>query len=276
MADSRGYFADEGIEVDFDYSLETDGVTLVASGDSPFALVSGEQVLLARAQGLPVVYVFTWFRDFPVGVAAPESAGWDSPDDMAGARIGIPGLFGASYIGYRALLSAAGLPDDAATLEAVGFNQVEVLLAGQEEAVVVYVNNEPVQLAARGLPVTVLRVADYVDLASNGLITSETMLREKPDQVRSMVRALAHGLQDTLGDPDRAFQISADYVPGLLEGEPTIQRQVLEASLDLWRADRVGGIDSGAWANMESLLIEMGLLAGPVGFEQATNDNFLP
>ena len=45
------------------------------------------------------------------------------------------------------------------TLDSIGFNQVEALKAGQEQAAV-YMTNEPVQLDARGFPLNVLRVAD--------------------------------------------------------------------------------------------------------------------
>lgn len=104
VAVDRGYYRDAGIEIEFDYSFETDGVALVGANELPFALVSGEQVLLARAQDLPVVFVLGWWQDYPVGIAAKAEEGIKTPQDLAGKRIGLPGTFGASYVGLRALL----------------------------------------------------------------------------------------------------------------------------------------------------------------------------
>src|SRR5574341_783822 len=151
VAVEKGYFRQAGIELEFDYKFETDGVALVGAGDLPFAVVSGEQVLLARAQGLPVVYVTAWYQQYPVSVVAKSELGVLIPQDLKGRKIGLPGLFGASYVGLRALLHEAGLTESDVTLDAIGFNQVESMVAGQQDIIVGYTANEPIQLRAQGI-----------------------------------------------------------------------------------------------------------------------------
>jgi NitT/TauT family transport system substrate-binding protein len=276
VAVERGYFADEGIEIEFDYSFETDAVTLVGANDLQFAIVSGEQVPLARAQGLPVVYVMAWWQGYPVGVAAPADSGIETPADLAGMRVGIPCLCGASYVGYQALMNAAGVAADSAQLDVIQYTQVAALLAGTEDAVVIYANNEPIQLEDQGMEVNLIRVADYVDLASNGMITNEATIEENPDLVRAMVRASLRGLEDVLDDPDAAFEICKDYVEGLEQADQEAQRRVLEATLEFWRADRPGYSDPAAWENMHEVLLEMGSLEAPIEILSAYSNQFIP
>jgi len=210
---ANGYAAEQGLQVEFQHLPETEAVQLVGVGELPFAIVSGEQVLLARAQGLPVVYVFAWWQDYPVAIAARSSEGIVSPADLVGRKVGLPGLFGASYIGYEALMTAAGVPLDEVQLDSIGYTQVEALSQGLEDAVVVYANNEPIQLAKLGIDVNLFRVADYVHLASNGLITSEREIAENPELVRRMVAAFLGGLQATIDDPDMAYRVAGASRP---------------------------------------------------------------
>jgi NitT/TauT family transport system substrate-binding protein len=276
VAVDKGYFQDEGIDLEFDYSLETDGVTLVASGDMDFALVSGEQVLLAREQGLPVVYIMAWYQDYPIAVVASPDAGVATPEDLRGKRIGLPGLFGASYVGLRALLAEAGIPESEVTLSPIGFNQVPALASGQEQIVVGYAGNEPIQLAAQGYDTSVLRVADFVELASNGLLANESTLETNPELVRGFIRAFLRGLEDVIADPQEALEISKKYVEGLDSADQAVQAEVLDVSIDFWQADQLGASDPQAWENMQQVLLDMGLLKEPLDLDQAFTNEYLP
>ncbi|MBK9006254.1 MAG: ABC transporter substrate-binding protein [Anaerolineae bacterium] len=272
----KGYFKDAGIEIEFDYKFETDGVALVAAGELPFAVVSGEQVLLARAQGLPVTYVAAWYQQYPVSVVAKSEANVLVPQDLKGKKIGLPGLFGASYIGLRALLAAGKLTEADVTLDAIGFNQVELMAAGQQDIVVGYAANEPLQLRAQGIAVTELRVADYAQLAANGLLASEKVIAENPELARAFVDAFLKGLQYTIDRPDEAFEISKAYIPNFSELDADVQKQVLEVSIEQWKAERLGYSDPQAWENMQNVLLEMGLIAEPLDLSKAFTNEFVP
>jgi len=276
VAVEKGYYRQAGIQIEFDYSPETDGVSLVGAGNLQFAIASGEQVLLARAQGLPVVYMMTWWQDFPVAVASLASENITTPQDLKGKKIGLPGLYGASYIGLDALLEYAGLKESDATLDSIGYNQVEALVSHQVQAAVVYVNNEPIQLRAKGYDINVMRVADYVKLASNGLITNETTIKKNPDLVRAMIQATLHGISDTLANPDEAYKISEKYVEGLTGANQQIQHQVLSASIPFWKTERLGYSQPQAWQNMQKVLLNMGLLNKSLDLNQAYTNEFIP
>ncbi len=276
VAVDKGYFTQEGIDIEFDYSMETDAVALVGANTLQFAVVSGDQVLLARAQGLPIVYVLAWFQDYPVSVVSKAGQGIHQPADLKGKRIGLPGLYGASYIGLRALLGAAGLKESDVTLDSIGYNQVEALVSDQEQAVVVYTNNEPIQLRLQSYQIDEIRVKDYDHLVSNGLITNETTIAQNPDLVRRMDQAMVKGIADTIADPDAAYQTCLKYVQGLAQADQAAQKQVLLTSIEFWKAPQIGYSDPTAWQNTEKVLLDIGFLTKPQDVSNIFSNAFLP
>ena len=273
VAVEKGYFEEAGLEVEFDYGMEHDLLKLAGTNELQFVVGSGDQVILARGQELPVVYVFNWYRRFPVSVAALEPL--NAPQDLVGKEVGIPGLYGASYIGWQALLGAAGIDPAAVNLVSIGYTQVESLVTGQVDAVVVYAMNEPVQLRAQGYTVHEIEVADSIDFISNGLITNEQTIEEQPERVRAVANAMRRGLQDTLDDPDAAFEVCRRYVPEITDESAPLQRAVLEAALRFWQADELGRSDPAAWQASLDFMREIGMVEGAIDVESLYSNEFL-
>jgi NitT/TauT family transport system substrate-binding protein len=275
VAIDKGYFSAQNLDVQLDYSMEADNVALVGAGQIPFAIVSGEQVLLGRAQGLPIVYTMVWYQKYPVAIASLKTANITKPADLKGKKVGIPMLSGASYIGMEAILKTAKLTDRDVILDTIGFTQVESLIAGLDEAVVVYSNNEPIQLESRGYPVNVINVADYLPMVGNGLLTNETTISQDPDLVHSVVSAILQGIQYTMDHPDEAYTISMKYIQNLQANDP-IQKRILTASIDLWKSNPLGFSQTSAWTNMKNILRSTGLIKTDLDVTRAYTNQFLP
>lgn len=278
VAKEKGYFEEEGIDITFENSFnEADGVDRLAVNDLQFGIISGEQVLIGRGVDKPLVYVYEWYHSFPVGVVAPADSGIEEPADLVGKKVGIPGPFGASFIGLRALLSVNEIDELEIQLETIGFTAPEAVCTKQVEAAVVYVVNEPLTIEKNCFEVTVINVSDYIDLVSNGLVTNEETIENHPELVAAMARAIQKGILDTLENPDEAFEISLEYVPDLPEEEYETQRQVLENSLALWESDAPGMTTPEMWENMQQVLLDTELMTKPLkDLESAYTNDFVP
>ncbi len=223
VAIDKGYFAEAGYDFTITYADENIGVEQIASGALSFGAISGEQVLLARAGQRPIVYLYAWFQKYPVGVVIPDTTGATTMEELRGKRVGVPGRFGASYSGVTALLAANDMTELDIQLEPIGFNAPDVVCAGQIDAATVYLNNEPLQIQQRIdagecgniSSLTVLAVSDVANIVSNGIVTNEMMINEKPDTVRAVVAAFDHALRDVINNPAEAYLISLNHVENL-------------------------------------------------------------
>ncbi|MBZ0289945.1 MAG: ABC transporter substrate-binding protein, partial [Anaerolineae bacterium] len=223
VAVEKGYFSEGGITATIQYGEEPVGVDLIASNQLQFGSISGEEIIKARANGRPIVSVYEWFQQYPIGVVVPEGSGIESVADLAGKKVGIPGRFGASYNGLIALLAANALTENDIQLEPIGFNAPDVFCVGGVEAAVVYINNEPLQIEDRikagecndYTGVTVFPVSVAADMVSNGIATNEETIASNPDLVQAFVTGFDLGLRDVINNPAETYLLSAEYVENL-------------------------------------------------------------
>ena len=263
VAKEQGYFAQEGLDVSFDYNFENDVVQRVATGAGiDFALASADTILLARAQNVPVKAVLATSQVFPVGFISKEAVALATPADLKGKVIGIPGRFGASYFGLNALLASAGLTEADVTIQEIGFNQTPALIEDKVQVISGYVNNEPILLEKSGVPVNVLRVGDFYSVGSDHLLVSEKYLSSDRATVQAFIRALRKGMQSAIDNPTSAHADALKQIPEAKQGDTAVSMAVLQATTPLWQATDVaiGTINPEAWKNSEQVLRSMGAL----------------
>lgn len=276
VALDRGYFAEEGLDVTLDYGMETDLLEQVGVGNLQFAIASGDQVIMARANGLPVRYVLNWYRRFPVCVVSLEESGIATPADLAGKRVGIPMLKGASYIGWQVFAREAGIDGGAADLQVVGYTQVASLTEGRIDAAVCYAMNEPVQLRAMGHEVRSFFLDAYTDLPSNGIITNDQTISQEPELVRALNRAFLRGLEDTLADPDAAFAIARAAIPEMDDETAELQRAVLDECVTFWQGERLGYSPPESWERAVQVMRDLGYISGELDPTSLYTNDLLP
>ncbi len=268
MALSKGYYKDEGLDVTFKHGIVPDLIKQLGAGAGgvDFAVASGDEVIPARVQGIPVVYVMTWYRQYPVAAASIVGKGptLTSPADLKGKVVGIPGPYGATYIGLQALLKAGGLTLNDVKLKSIDFTQVPSLASGQVDVAMVYAANEPTQLRSKQYNVSTLLVSDYARLASNGLATNDSTLKEKPDLVGKVVRATRRGIEATVKDPVAAFDEAVKQVPNAGGANHDLQLKVLQETVKLMQpkpgdpaaTHPIGWTDIDVWSSTQDFLFE--------------------
>lgn len=274
----KGFYSAEGLDVSLDYGFENDYLKLVGTNQLQFMVGSGDQVILGRAQGLPVRYVMRWYTRYPVVIFAKKSARISQPADLAGKKIGIPGPFGASYVAFRGILDAAGLKESDVTLESIGFTQVAAISTDKVDAAVDYSVNGPVALAQSGVETTQIKLDQYLKIPANGLVTNEETIQKQPALVQKFVRATQKAIQYTLDHPDEAFAIALKFVPEAGGDNATINRAIFTAVLEDWKTqdgEQPGATNAAEWQTAAELMQRIGLVNTLVPTDTLYTNQFL-
>lgn len=290
LALNKGYYKSEGIDVTLQNGIVTDLITQLGSGQNGvnFAVVSGDEVIPARIQGIPVKYVMTWYRQYPVAAVSIDGQGptLKTPADLKGHKVGVPGPYGSTYTGLLALLKAGGLTLSDIQMESISFTQIASLTAKQVDIAMVYAANEPTQLQSQGVGVSTIKVSDYVQLASNGLVTNDQTLKDNPDLVAKVVRATLRGIQDTIADPNAAFQESLKQVPEAGGANKDLQFKILQETVKLMQPNpddksakatipSPGWTDEAVWQSTEDFLFDSKLITQKADIKEMFTNQFV-
>ena len=278
LAKERGYFAVEGLDVEL-YTPADPTVVLqtVGGGKDTLGISYQTDLLLARAQAVPVVSVAALVQQPLLGVMSLSSAGITRPRDLVGKTVGYPGI--PSQEAFLAtMLEADGATRDDVKLVDVGFSLVPAVVSGRVDAVMgAYWTHETIVADREGHPVDLLRVEQwgvpsYYELV---LVAGEQTLGQDPETVRAFLRAMQRGYADAIADPGAAVDALAAASPDL---DRAVETEGLALLTPAWTAGDVpvGTQNPARWQAYAAWMIDQGLIPKDVNVGAAFTTAVLP
>ncbi len=255
LAQERGYFTEAGLEVEL-YTPSDPTVVLqtVGAGRDAYGISYQTDVLLARAQEVPVVSIAALVQHPLMGVMSLESAGITRPADLVGKTVGYPGIPSQEAFLTTMMASDRASIDDLELIN-VDFNLVPAVISGQTDAVMgAYWTHETILAEQEGYPVSMMRVEewgvpDYYELV---LVTSEERALAEPHQVEALVGAMQRGYLDAIAEPEAAISAMQAAYPEL-DAEVELIGIGLLAGVWLDAERRIRGANRGTVGNLRRL-----------------------
>jgi ABC-type nitrate/sulfonate/bicarbonate transport system substrate-binding protein len=274
VADDKKYYTNNGLRVQIDAGgVDFPAVQLVERGAADFGVTGADQILLARAKGIPVVAVAVIYRKSPFLYFALESSNVKTLQDFVGKRVGVK-LGGNEELTYRAMLAKAGIRREQIDEVPVKYDMTP-LFTNQVVAWPGYSINEPIVAEEQGKKVTRIWPTDYgVNLYADTLFTTEAMIRDHPETVRQFVDASLRGWNDAASDIDGAVAATVKRGDNL---NATHESAMMRASLPHLKPDDrpIGSMEQARWQELHDLLLQTGFLKQRLDVTKAFTTTFL-
>ncbi|HEX3089761.1 MAG TPA: ABC transporter substrate-binding protein [Ilumatobacteraceae bacterium] len=213
VANEKGYFKDMCLDVTLKASFSTDNYPLIAANEAQFSSGGSfsEVVDYAGRNDAGFVALAVEGR---TGIDALIVKDGQSTElaDLKGKTIGVKGAITPSV---AAMLKQAGLTEgkDYQTALLDGFDPKVHIAIPEIVGFPGFKSNEPLQLAAAGIPFKLYDPADYDIPGSFGVLyTNSTFLGDFPTATEDFMRASMKGLADAIADPDGAAAIAVDMI----------------------------------------------------------------
>jgi ABC-type nitrate/sulfonate/bicarbonate transport system substrate-binding protein len=209
VARQRGFMREQNLDIKFLLTRSEVDRAALASGNVDYTLRAGSSFVSA-ARGLPVKIVFLGtMRPFWGLVVRPEIK---SVSELKGKSLGVPGLLGSQQISAKFILKHHGLDPDRDVIYRVvdTGTRISAMLSGSiDSSMMDY--GEAFRAKKAGLKLLV-NAADLHSLLAGGLAVNVKKLKEQPDQVRRMLKAMTQALKYMQENPEGTQQVMMSWL----------------------------------------------------------------
>lgn len=214
VADARGYYARQGLEVSFlpggpNISPEP----IVASGKALVGITHTSECAKAIDNGAPLTIIGAGYQKNPFCIVSKKSAALTTPAAMRGKRIGVAT---ANRPVFEAFLKANRIPSSAVKIVTIQFDPTP-LANGEVDGLIGFYINEAVQLELQGTPVHTMLLNDFgYPLLEELYIARSADLKSSSRRqlIRKFMTAERKGWERTLADPEAAARLAVSRYSG--------------------------------------------------------------
>lgn len=273
VAEEKGFYRQEGLDVELvQFSFEKPTIDAVANGEADFGITGADELLLARAKGIPIKAIAVIYRINPVCAYSLKESGITKPQDFIGKKVGLEKGTNVDIL-YYAMMKRLGIDRGRIKEIAIGYDATE-LLNGSTDVSTGYIINEPHQAIEAGYGVNTMLMADYgAGIYADVLFATEDTLKNRPEFVEGFLRATLRGWQYAIENEEEAVDIDLKYAKGKTRSH---ELYMLRQSAPLIHTGdmRIGEMEKEAWEQTKSVLREQGLLKEDIGIESAYTSEF--
>ena len=209
VARQRGFMREQNLDIKFLLTRSEVDRAALASGNVDYTLRAGSSFVSA-ARGLPVKIVFLGtMRPFWGLVVRPEIK---SVTELKGKSLGVPGLLGSQQISAKFILKHYGLDPDKDVIYRVvdtGTRIAGILSGSIDSSMMDY--GEAFRAKKAGLKF-LINAADLHALLAGGLAVNTKKLKDQPDQVRRMLKAMTQALRYMQENPEGTQQVMMSWL----------------------------------------------------------------
>jgi NitT/TauT family transport system substrate-binding protein len=276
VAKENGYYAEQGIDITWDFTTTSAGIRLIGTGQYQAGSVSdARSVANFVKEGIPLKVVAQQGQDTARGFATRKGEGITSPKSWVGKKVGIKG--GEPWTEYLALMSANGIDRKQVTEVPIGFSSVE-LKEKIIDVLPVFLGNEPYHLRENLKQEIDLTIPKEHGVTTTGTVmvaNTQYVAQNRPVFLR-FLKATMKGQEFMADLKNRAeiIQMAVQY------GGTATVRGAHEYIYDFTRPDLVhpngvGWIDTARWQKDLDTLKNLNLMTDVPTLDKVVDDTLI-